>query len=142
MSSFSGMLWSGTPSLVLQAARNGSVKPLVSEVLLDELKDVIERPKFVSRLQRLGKTASQIVQDYAVLAEIIETEAIERTITADANDDQVLACAFSGHASYIVSGDPHLLEIQQYRDIPILTSSEFLSLLASGNNENQSADNE
>ena len=125
----SGTLWRGTPHLVLQAAGAGRVKALVSEALLDELKDVIERSKFSKRLTSLGITSTQVVENYAAITEAVEVEIIEQRVIADADDDQVLACALSGHADYVVSGDPHLLEIKQYQSIPILAASDFLALL-------------
>lgn len=131
----SGSLWSGTPHHVLQLAEQGQVKPLISETMLDELREVIERPKFLGRLALLGKTAAQVVEDYLILAAVIEVESIEPTISADLDDDQILACALSGHADYIVSGDPHLLEVERYKHISILTASDFLALLAEQDGE-------
>jgi putative PIN family toxin of toxin-antitoxin system len=125
----SGTLWRGTPYLVLQMAETGRVKALISEAMLDELKDVIERPKFNTRLTLLNKTSTEIVENYAAIAEVIEIESVERIVAADADDDQILACALSGHADYIVSGDPHLLEIKQVQNIPILAAHDFLTLL-------------
>lgn len=106
------------------------IKPLMSETMLDELKDVIERPKFVDRLQLIGKTSAEVVEGYAAVTEVVDVETIERTVIADEDDDHVLACALSGHADYIVSGDPHLLDIKQYKSIPILTASQFLALIS------------
>jgi uncharacterized protein len=125
----SGSLWSGSPHLVMQTALDGLVKPIISEAMLDELKDVIERPKFAGRLALLGKTVPQVVEDYLRIAEVIEVEVVEPTITLDPDDDQVLACALSGGAAYIVSGDPHLLDTRAYKNIPILGASDFLVLL-------------
>lgn len=106
------------------------IKPIISETMLDELKDVIERPKFGDRLQLIGKTSAEAVESYVAITEVVDAGTIDRTIIADEDDDQVLACALSGHADYIVSGDPHLLDIKQYKNIPILTASEFLALLS------------
>ncbi len=125
----SGSLWVGTPHLVLQSAKEGQVKPLISEAMLDELKDVIERPKFAGRLALLGVTAEQVVEEYLAIAEVVEAEPIAPTILADADDDQVLACALSGHADYVVSGDPHLLEIKHHKTIAILSAGAFLVVL-------------
>jgi predicted nucleic acid-binding protein len=40
-----------------------------------------------------------------------------------------LACAIDAKADCIVSGDRHLLALQTYRDIPILTVKEFAEKL-------------
>ena len=41
-----------------------------------------------------------------------------------------LACAVEGRADYIVSGDRDLLTLESYQDIPIVTATEFLRVLA------------
>ncbi|HVU14049.1 MAG TPA: putative toxin-antitoxin system toxin component, PIN family [Phototrophicaceae bacterium] len=125
----SGTLWRGAPYRAVQAAYQRQIKALISEAMLDELKEVIERPKFADRLNLLGKTSTEVVEGYAAITEIIEVESVEAVVNADADDDQVLACALSGHADYIVSGDPHLLTIEHYQNIPILAANDFLALL-------------
>lgn len=126
----SGSLWAGTPSLILQAAQAKRFIPLISEALLDELRDVLERPKFGQRLTLTEQTAEKIIGDYLKFAEIIEVALVEAVIHDDADDDQVLACAVDGRADYIVSGDPHLLAVKHYQNIPILIASDFLNLIA------------
>jgi predicted nucleic acid-binding protein len=42
------------------------------------------------------------------------------------NDDAVLACAFSAEAAYIVSGDPHLLDLQSVRSVAITSVNVFV----------------
>lgn len=44
-------------------------------------------------------------------------------------DDRYLEAALAGDAPYIVSGDKHLLKLQEYRGIHILTPKEFLAFL-------------
>ncbi len=45
-------------------------------------------------------------------------------IPADPDDDHVLACALVAKADLIVSGDRHLLQLQRYQGIPIVTAGE------------------
>lgn len=122
----SGYLWSGAPRRALNVVLEGHVTLLTSEVLIDEFKDVINRPKFEKRLELLAQTAEQVVLDFLKHVEIVEIAPIPPTITADPDDDMVLACAVSGKADLIVSGDPHLLAQEKFRDIPILTVNAFL----------------
>lgn len=125
----SGMLWGKTPGFLFQGVAEGLATLFVSEMLLDELKDVLERPKFAKHLNSLGKSAAQIVEDYAGFTEIIEPDRIEPVVIDDPDDDHILACAVSAQVDYIVSGDNHLLDLKHYRNIPILTANEFLTLL-------------
>jgi hypothetical protein len=46
----------------------------------------------------------------------------------NAKDDKFLELAVNGKANLIVSGDKDLLILNPFRDIPILTISEFLEL--------------
>ena len=131
----SGSLWSGAPRRVMQAVAEGKLKPLVSEAMLDELNDVLERSKFSERLKLVGKTAGQIVQEYAAKAEIIVTQPLAESVASDPDDDMFLACAVSGKAQKIVSGDPHLLTIKQYQAIPIVTVENILALLSNHQND-------
>jgi predicted nucleic acid-binding protein len=51
-------------------------------------------------------------------------------VLADPDDDAVIACAVAAQADVIVSGDKHLLDLQQYQNIPILTAAELVQRLA------------
>jgi putative PIN family toxin of toxin-antitoxin system len=126
----SSLLWPGPPRLVLDAARAGSLSLFTSAVLLAELEDVLVRPKFVTRLKAANVTAQELVLGYGALATIVNPALLDPIILADPDDDAVLACAVAAMADVIVSGDQHLLELGQYKDMAILTASLFLSNLA------------
>lgn len=51
-------------------------------------------------------------------------------LLADPDDDVVLATAVAGVAAGIVSGDAHLIEIGEFRGIPIITPSAAVSRVA------------
>jgi predicted nucleic acid-binding protein len=48
-------------------------------------------------------------------------------VTADPDDDAILACALAAGADAIVSGDRHLLDLKVYEGIPIVTAAEALA---------------
>ncbi len=127
----SGMLWSGSPKQVIEAVCSGDVLPLISEVMLDELRDVLARPKFLPRLQRIGKNASQLTAEYLKFATVVEPADIPEAVKTDPDDDAVLACAVGGKADFIVSGDKDLLVLKAYANIPILNAEQFLQHLSS-----------
>ena len=51
-------------------------------------------------------------------------------IDKDPDDNRVLECALAASASYIVSGNSHLLELQEYEQIVIFNPVGFLAVLA------------
>ena len=124
----SGLLWHGNPRRVLDAARADKLQMYTTAALLAELEEVLQRPKFAQRLALAGVTSRHtLVFGYAALARLVEPAEIAPHIIADPDDDAVLACAVAGHAEIIVSGDSHLLDLKEYKGIPIVTVAQLLT---------------
>lgn len=128
----SGLLWRGSPWQVLETARQQKVKLFTSPVLLAELQDVLARAKFATRLKAAGVTADELVVGYAALATLVHPDKVQPVISADPDDDQVLACAATARAEAIVSGDQHLIALGEYGGIPILTAAVLLQRVGAG----------
>jgi putative PIN family toxin of toxin-antitoxin system len=111
----SGLLWHGPSRQVLDAARVGQVQIVTTMVLLTELEDVLNRPKFAPRLAAAGVTTTQLVIGYGALATVIVPASIAPVILADPDDDAVLACAKAAKAVVIVSGDHHLQALGSFQ---------------------------
>lgn len=116
----------GAPARIVLAALDGNLTLVVSDHLLDEYLDVIERP----HIRRKYQTETDRVQDIILYlyrdALQVSTTEIPRVVPDDAKDDFILACAVKGKAHYIVSGDEHLLKLKEYRGIKILTPRDFV----------------
>ncbi len=123
----SALVWRGVPYRLLHAIRLRSEIVLLysSEALLTELAEVLARPHLRKPLTAIGKTPAEVLADYSTIVEIVAPTEVPRVITADPDDDHVLACALAAHADTIVSGDRHLLGLQPFwRGIAILTSAQ------------------
>ena len=119
------MAWQ--PRQILDAARNGIIELFTSPMLLEELEEVLTRPKFGAMLEAADVTAHELVLGYAALTTVIEVDQIEPVILADRDDDDVLACALTAQGDVIVSGDSHLLDLKQHHAIRILREAELLA---------------
>lgn len=98
---------------------------LASAATLEELVDVISRPKFdpyVTVVERQGFLRR--------LGRLVERVPIVHRIEAcrDPRDDEFLELAVNGRAAVIVTGDDDLLVLNPFRDIPILASASYLAL--------------
>src|SRR4051812_41506066 len=89
----SGLLWSGAPRRVLDAARAGSIELFTTAALLAELEDVLGRGKFARRMAGAGLTARELIVGFGALARLAEPVRIDPVILDDPDDDAVLACA-------------------------------------------------
>jgi len=67
---------------------------------------------------------AQLVDQYAALTALAPATSIAPTVTADPDDDHVLACALAAAADLIVSGDHALLNLKNYHGRPIVRPTE------------------
>ena len=126
----SGLLWSGPPQELINAARAKRITLYSSVALTAEFAEVIGREQFAKRLRAARLSAAELVSDYARLAKFIIPADINPTVAGDADDDQVLACALAASADAIVSGDKHLRNLKTYQNIPVINAVEALARLS------------
>jgi len=125
----SGVISTGLPRQLLDAARAGEFVLCTSEVLLAELARVLGRTKFADRLA--GLTPQRIVADLRRIAVVVMPTSVPRVVPTDPDDDHVLAAALASAADLIASGDRRdLLPLGSYKSIPILTAREAWEHLA------------
>ncbi len=121
----SAVFWKGPPHKIFKKALEGQFIILISQPILDELSQKLtqkfEVPKLVADLlETLILSNSKFVESTNTLEEI----------EADPSDNKILECA-AEEADYIVSGDSHLLEVDQYQEVEIINPKEFLIKLNS-----------
>lgn len=121
----SAVVGKGSPRKLLQACIDGHHTLLESPQTLEELSKVIARPKFKMTEEEAGRIVTAIVQT----AEFVETHSHLTVIAADADDDRFLELAVDGKADLLVSGDKHLLALEEFAGIPIVKAVEALRRL-------------
>jgi putative PIN family toxin of toxin-antitoxin system len=98
---------------------------------LDEIKSVLRYPKFFDRLSALGTTAVEVFSYFMNIATYVPSpEMIPNVIKHDSFDNIFLGLASENKASLIVSGDRHLLELESYKGIQIVTPSEGVCVIS------------
>lgn len=126
----SGLLWRGQPHLLLtQVGQNPGMQLFSSQVLLDELADVLRRPSPTKRLNQINLTAHSVLADYVRVVTLLQPQPFPQPVCRDPDDDEVLALALLAQADVIVSGDNDLLVLQSFEGIPIVTAAQALELL-------------
>ena len=126
----SAFLWQGTPGQLIELAGEKEIVLCTSRLLVDELFDVLHRPKLANQVAATGLTAAQILRNYRQVATLVTAHQLTQRVSRDADDDAVLACALAAKADLIVSGDRDLLTLKIFRDIPIVTPIEAVNRIA------------
>ncbi len=114
----------GNPALLLDRAGK-SYMLFISKDILTELEDVISRDKFGFTEEEVNTIIEAIISFSEVINPGIKLDVIE----SDPDDNKILECAVACGASYIVSGDRHLLELKKYGKIKIITPKAALDLI-------------
>ena len=123
----SGLLWRGLPWKLLCLAEAGEVELCIAPSMLIELAEVLSYERLQPRLEQLGLIPAELVAYAMNLASILEVPEGSPIVVADPDDDVFLHCAVIAGAACVVSGDDHLLDLDTYADIPILTVRDFLA---------------
>jgi putative PIN family toxin of toxin-antitoxin system len=116
----------GTPALVLSLWERGLFELIVTEAILAEYLRVLAYAHIQTRLGMSRDEIVQVVADFRSFAVLVEPSEPIAAIVDDPSDNKFLEAAVAGNCDYIVSGDPHLLRLREYRGIQILTPAAFL----------------
>ncbi len=121
----SGLLWGGPPNQLLKWGRDGVIRIPACDKMTEELKRVLDYGRFSKRLSVLDNSPQQALAYFRNLVFFVPNpESIPIIIKADPSDDLFLALAAQEKAVLIVSGDRHLLDLESFKNIQIVTPSE------------------
>jgi putative PIN family toxin of toxin-antitoxin system len=124
----SGVLSStGAPADVLRSLAAGELELVVSEALLDELERALAYPKL--RRHVAESYAADLVRWVAGSATVVVDPEVDSPVRSRDPDDDYLIALASTHRAALVSGDKHLLALQE--EIPVFSPRAFLDLLSS-----------
>ena len=119
----SALITQGTPpDRLYQAWLRNEIELVTSTAQIDELADVLSRPKLRRYVDPAD--AAGLVSDIWLRAIVIRDMPIPRR-SPDPKDDAILAAAVAGEAELVVSGDkPGMLALQEVQGIPIRTRAK------------------
>lgn len=118
----------GAVGSVLLHLRQGDYTLLYAQPLLEELVDVLNRPRIRDKYRLTQRDIQTVVSLVLLRGEAVT---VRERITAcrDPKDGKFLEAAVSGEADVIVSGDQDLLVLHPFAGIPIIPPTAFLQML-------------
>ncbi len=126
------LIKSGLPAQAIDAWRERKYLLITSPALIAEIVKTLSydrtRRKYLITNDDVTQLISLLEQDALIVPGRTN---ISGVIPDDPDDEQVLACAIEGQADLIASGDHHLLELEEYKGISIVTVRQSLEKLSS-----------
>jgi len=120
----SALGWSGKPKVIFEKCLHGELELVTSPNQIDELKRVMDYPKFNFSEEQKATFISIILE----IATMVEITGKVNVVVDDPDDNAILETAIVGNVQYLVSGDPHLLKLKEFAKVKIVTASEFLGI--------------
>ncbi len=110
----------GVCAKLLGRARRKQLNLVLSPFIVKEFENVLLK-KFLASKEQI-RTATKLISE---AAQIVSYESMVSGVCRDPDDDQILSCALSAEANYLVTGDMDLLELKEFHGIEILTPGAF-----------------
>jgi putative PIN family toxin of toxin-antitoxin system len=119
------LLLKGELSRILGLWQKGKIIPIISKETFDELRTVLEYPKFsLSRAEIKSLIEHQILPFF----EVINVNKHVKGACRDPGDDKFISCAISANADCIVTGDKDLSDLKKYQSVRIIHASDFIKI--------------
>ena len=119
----------GSPLLCVSMARNGRIQSVTCQEILDEFSE-----KLIVKFTLSEEKTEEIMEEVCQFSRIVRINQELALVSADPDDDMIIECAIAGNATYIITGDKHLLSLVQYQNIQIVKAKDFLDFLDQNNN--------
>jgi putative PIN family toxin of toxin-antitoxin system len=117
----SGIIFGGYSKEILEAAVEGKVQLAVSDDILNEISEVLQRKKF----NFMPSITRQIISEIEKISEVITPKQSFKAVKRDPADNIIIDCAFEAKADFIITGDKDLLELKEFKNIEIVNPKKF-----------------
>lgn len=122
----------GPPAKLIERWEGDEFEVAISPLLLGELERALTYEQVRRYFKKPQENVDAFVKRLQAVAVVVDPQVTVEMIEDDPDDDRALECAVTAAASYIVTGDSHLLDLKEYEGIVILRPAEFLTLLELG----------
>ncbi|MBI2148038.1 putative toxin-antitoxin system toxin component, PIN family [Candidatus Woesearchaeota archaeon] len=122
----SGSFWTGASFRILELIDQKRIGLVLSKEITEEYARIINSGEIIDKVEQKQLILSALAEKVMTASiHVVPTIKLD-VVKNDPDDNKILECAVSGNADYIISYDKHLLIIQEFRGIKILTPEGFL----------------
>ncbi|OIP98184.1 putative toxin-antitoxin system toxin component, PIN family [bacterium CG2_30_40_12] len=121
----SAIIFGGNPRAIIELCINNMVDTYTSSLILLEIAQKLQskflwnRTDVALAIKTISKTSKVIVPQQKF-----------NVVNEDPTDNKIIECAVAASASFIVTGDRHLLSLEKFKGIKIVSPKDFLSFVS------------
>lgn len=124
----SALLWKGELLPIYRLINKQKITLCFTEFTINELIKVSHYPHILEKAKKQKIDFPEIINTLISNSKVVFPKQIPNVIKEDTADNQFLACAITGKAFFVVSGDKHLLALKEFEGIPIVSPKDFLKV--------------
>ena len=123
----------GNPAMIFELLLLGEINNFRSEEITNEVIEVFHREK-IKKLVSREKTQF-IIGNYKKFSELVKPNIELSVVKEDDDDNRILECAETANVDYVISGDEHLLNLKNHKNIKIVSLKNFYGSIKPQRNE-------
>lgn len=125
--SMKSVIEGGKPRELIFKIVREKAKIILSKEILEEFIEVTDDSRIRKYVDEEDKIAFLKIIGNTV--NLVKVKSRFKVVREDPSDDVVLRTAYDGRAEFIVSGDRHLLSLEEFRKIKIVTVAQMLDII-------------
>tara|TARA_Y100000310_G_scaffold339733_1_gene433373 strand:+ start:1454 stop:1867 length:414 start_codon:yes stop_codon:yes gene_type:complete len=122
----SATFWTGASFKILKQCDEGKLEHITSLPILEEYADVLQRDEILDKQEKYALHPASIVKRVLDKSHMVEPSQKVDVVMDDPDDNKFLEAAVKGKAKVIITQDKHILKLESYKSILIITPEDFL----------------
>ncbi|MBI2356124.1 MAG: putative toxin-antitoxin system toxin component, PIN family [Candidatus Doudnabacteria bacterium] len=122
------LLWGKSLEQLFTLVNRRQIILCFSPETIDELIRVVNYSNMKKQAQKLKINTDALLDKLLAASAIYYPDTNVNIIKDDPSDNRLLETAYAAQAEYIISGDRHLTQLKQFRNIPIVRPALFLQI--------------
>lgn len=116
------------PGRILELLRQERFELLISDEIFVEYSVALQYDRVRKRHRLSDELLNKMLQDLRAVS-VLVIPSVAPNVVSDPDDNKLFACALSGGAHFIVSGDIAVQTVNQYQGIRVLSPRIFLAMI-------------
>lgn len=119
----------GSPAKIIDRWEADEFDIAISKPMLDELERALGYERVKKYFKSPQERISALLKRLKTVGIFVAPQTEVKVIEDDLDDNRVLECAMAANAAYIITGDEHLLTLEEYQGIQVIPPAGFIALL-------------